>query len=62
MGEGSASVDFSAVTDFGNTLITTIQSWASGFVPTLAGVAVAFMAFWLVRLVVRLVKSFASSR
>ena len=56
MGEGS-QIDFSAVTTQLTNLTTALKGWVTAALPYIAGVAAAFFAFYLVRVVIRLVRS-----
>ena len=59
-GGSSASVDTSAV----DTLLTGIKgdltAWVSSAVPVLGGIAAAFLVFWLVKVVFRVIKGWAN--
>lgn len=56
MGEGN-TVDFSAVTTQLTNLTTALKGWVTSALPYVAGIATAFFAFYLIRVVIRLVRS-----
>lgn len=53
--------DFSGATTALTSVATALKDWAGSAMPILVGIAAAFMAFWLGKMVFRLVKSWTSS-
>lgn len=56
MGEGN-TIDFSAVTTQLTDLTTALKGWVTSALPYVAGIAAAFFAFYLIRVVIRLIRS-----
>lgn len=57
MGEETSSIDFSAVTTALTDLSTALKEWVTAALPYIVGIASAFFAFYLVRVVIRLIRS-----
>ncbi len=54
---GGSGIDFSSVTTALQDLTTSLKEWVTAALPYIIGVAAAFFAFYLVRVVIRLVRS-----
>ena len=53
----TTSIDFGAVTTALNDLTNALKEWVTVALPYIVGVAAAFFAFYLIRVVIRLVRS-----
>lgn len=47
--------------DVGGEVLTGLTTWASTATPALVGIAGVFMGFWLVKMILRLIKGVASA-
>lgn len=59
--EGPTGPDFSTATTALTSIQTALTSWVGDALPILVAIGSAFLAFWLVKLVFRLVKSWGSA-
>lgn len=60
--DGAAVIDTTALNSTITQIGTDLEGWVTTMLPIVGGIAGAFLVFWLFRLAIRIVKSFAHSK